>query len=208
MMAVHPLLMLLLLAANPIFVFSSKISQPSTSIPPKSSTLTSPVQLDFHLIDFSVKDGVNYIIVEEVDNNPLRLVNEEVVTELKDELSVKMSLEDKEKKEMGKVGEEKEKSSERSKHLLEVDLISKGGAGEWVGSHLGRCSLHISRSRNQDLRNMTSVTQYLLPGLHGQALKWEDSHFTNRRQMMSMAAKTFCGGENIFSGQIHRNRLQ
>ena len=158
MMAVHPLLMLLLLAANPIFVFSSKISQPSTSIPPKSSTLTSPVQLDFHLIDFSVKDGVNYIIVEEVDNNPLRLVNEEVVTELKDELGVKMSPEDeeemekgdKEKKEMGKVGEEKEKvveekekSSERSKHLLEVDLISKGGAGEWVGSHLGRCSLHI-----------------------------------------------------------------
>ena len=44
---------------------------------------------------------------------------------------------------MGKVGEEKDKSSERSKHLLEVDLISKGGAGEWVGSHLGRCSLHI-----------------------------------------------------------------
>ena len=143
MMAVHPLLMLLLLAANPNFVFSSKISQPSTSIPPKSSTLTSPVQLDFHLIDFSVKDGVNYIIVEEVDNNPLRLVNEEVVTELKDELGVKMSLEDEEKKEMGKVGEEKEKTSERSKHLLEVDLISKGGAGEWVGSNLGRCSLHI-----------------------------------------------------------------
>ena len=143
MMAVYPLLMLLLLAANPIFVFSSQISRPSTSIPPKSSTLTSPVQLDFHLIDFSVKDGVNYIIVEEVDNNPLRLVNEEVVTELKDELGVKMSLEDEEKKEMGKVGEEKEKSSERSKHLLEVDLISKGGAGEWVGSHLGRCSLHI-----------------------------------------------------------------
>ena len=149
MMAVHPLLMLLLLAANPIFVFSSKISQPSTSIPPKSPTLTSPVQLDFHLIDFSVKDGVNYIIVEEVDNNPLRLVNEEVATEFKDELGVK-SLEDEEEKEMGKVGEEKEKvveekekSSERSKHLLEVDLISKGGAGEWVGSHLGRCSLHI-----------------------------------------------------------------
>ena len=54
---------------------------------------------------------------------------------------------------------------------------------------------------------MTSVTQYLLPGLHGQALKWEDSHFTDRRQMMSMAAKTFCGGENIFSGQIHPYRL-
>ena len=152
MMAVHPLFMLLLLAANPIFVFSSQISRPSTSIPPKSSTSSSPVQLDFHLIDFSVKDGVNYIIVEEVDNNPLRLVNEEVVTELKDGLGVKMSLEDEEEKEMEEmveekemeqVGEEKEKSSERSKHLLEVDLISKGGAGEWVGSHLGRCSLHI-----------------------------------------------------------------
>ena len=168
MMAVHPLLMLLLLAANPIFVFSSKISQPSTSIPPKSSTLTSPVQLDFHLIDFSVKDGVNYIIVEEVDNNPLRLVNEEVVTELKDELSVKMSLEDKEKKEMGKVGEEKEKSSERSKHLLEVDLISKGGAGEWVGSHLGRCSLHIllkeSGSKKHDECDTISPARFTWAG--------------------------------------------
>ena len=138
--------LVLLLVVSTSLVFSSPIS------------LSSPVQLDFHLLDFSVKDGVNYIIVEEVekDNETLDLANEEVlVTEeegkdlkrleektaegegLKENTEGQQQLEEEEIRLRGNM-KENEGLKEKVGHPLEVELSSLGGAGEWVGSHLGR----------------------------------------------------------------------
>ena len=135
-------LLLHFLAFSPIFVFSSPASLPSTS----------PIQLDFHLLDFSVKDGVNYIIVEEVENKDEKevLVTEEQGKEwkkleektveeegLKGKTGRQQELEEEETRLKGDL-EENEGSKEVVGRPLDVELSSLGGAGEWVGSHLGR----------------------------------------------------------------------
>ena len=138
--------LVLLLVVSTSLVFSSPIS------------LSSPLQLDFHLLDFSVKDGVNYIIVEEVEKNneTLDLANEEVlVTEeegknlkrlkektveggiLKESTEGQQQLEEEEIRLRGNL-KENEGLNQMVGHPLEVELSSLGGAGEWVGSHLGR----------------------------------------------------------------------
>ena len=139
--------LVLLLVVSTSLVFSSPIS------------LSSPLQLDFHLLDFSVKDGVNYIIVEEVekDDETLDLANEEVlVTEeegknlkrlkektveggiLKESTEGQQQLEEEEIRLRGNMKENEGLKEKVAGHPLEVELSSLGGAGEWVGSHLGR----------------------------------------------------------------------
>ena len=138
------LMLLLSVSTSPVLYSPISLSLTSTSPNP---------QMDFHLLDFSVKDGVNFIIVEEVEKNneTLDLANEEIlVTEeegknlkrlkektvegegLKENTEGQQQLEEEEIRLRGNLKENE------GLNQMEVELSSLGGAGEWVGSHLGR----------------------------------------------------------------------